>query len=209
MSQSAPGPNEAAIGPASPDQHLSTSEEEHEANLHSRLVAEVRDLQEEAVMMRRRFMNSWIHHHEYSQKLVTLPEWAEARGVTRHAAYALRRRHSDFPLPMGRFGGGMVFSREALDSWFKNNRVKSGRRGSDAAGERDDRPGRGDAPERRVSRGLSPWPGVSVGGLRWELKYVRAKPRQRSTEMLAPPQPDPAAARSGSVPLAVTITMCS
>lgn len=110
-------------------ERLSISKEQYITNLHAELVAEVRDLQDEAVIMRRRFLNSWMHHPEYRERLATLPEWAEARGVTRYAAYALRRRHSNFPPPLGTFGGALVFSREALDSWFQSERPRGGRSG--------------------------------------------------------------------------------
>lgn len=95
---------------------------EYMESLHARLVGEVRELQEQAVTMRRRFVNAWMHHPEYCGRLTTLPDWAAARGVTRHAAYALRRRHSGFPPPMGRFGGAVIYNREALDSWFESRR---------------------------------------------------------------------------------------
>lgn len=129
MGQSAPRKDATAIAFVGSDPGLVMSREEYEANLHAKLVVEVSDLHEQAVMMRRRFMNSWIHHPEYSLKLVTLPEWAEALGVTRYAAYALRRRHSDFPQPIGSFGGTMIFDREVLDLWFQSKQARRGNGG--------------------------------------------------------------------------------
>ena len=68
---------------------------------HAELVVEVAELEQEVEAGHRRFINSWMHHPEFCERLTTLSEWAEARRITRFAAYDLRRRHADFPRPLG------------------------------------------------------------------------------------------------------------